>query len=156
VGTAQLRDLQAGARIQPAVLQVEMHPLLAQEKLLRFCRESGVAVTAFSPLGAPSYVPLGMAAAGDSLLEHPALTEIAAAVGRTPAQVLLRWGVQRGTAVIPKTSRPERLAENLAVFDFALSDEQMQAITGLDEGRRFNDPGVFGEQFFNTFVPIYE
>ena len=156
VGTAQLRDLQAGARIQPAVLQVEMHPLLAQEKLLRFCRESGVAVTAFSPLGAPSYVPLGMAAAGDSLLEHPALTEIAAAVGRTPAQVLLRWGVQRGTAVIPKTSQPERLAENLAVFDFALSDEQMQAITGLDEGRRFNDPGVFGEQFFNTFVPIYE
>ena len=85
VGTAQLRDLQAGARIQPAVLQVEMHPLLAQEKLLRFCRESGVAVTAFSPLGAPSYVPLGMAAAGDSLLEQPALTEIAAAVGRTPA-----------------------------------------------------------------------
>ena len=65
-----------------------------------------------------------MAAAGDSLLEHPALTEIAAAVGRTPAQVLLRWGVQRGTAVIPKTSRPERLAENLAVFDFALSDER--------------------------------
>ena len=58
--------------------------------------------------------------------------------------------------MISKTSRPERLSENLAVFDFALSDEQMQAITGLDEGRRFNDPGVFGEQFFNTFVPIYE
>ena len=156
VCTAQLRDLQAGARIQPAVLQVEMHPLLAQEKLLRFCQEPEVAVTAFSPMGAPSYVPLGMATDGDSLLEHPALPEIAAAVGRTPAQVLLRWGVQRGTAVIPKTSRPERLAENLAVFDFALSDEQMRAITSLDEGRRFNDPGVFGEQFFNTFVPIYE
>ena len=74
----------------------------------------------------------------------------------TAAQVLLRWGVQRGTAVIPKTSRVERLTENIAVFDFALSDEQMAAISSLDEGRRFNDPGVFGEQFFNTFVPIYE
>ncbi len=156
VGTAQLRDLQAGARIQPAVLQVEMHPLLAQEKLLRFCREAGIAVTAFSPLGAPSYVPLGMATEGDSLLVHPVITEIAAAVQRTAAQVLLRWGVQRGTAVIPKTSRPERLAENLAVFDFTLTPEQVTAISSLDQGRRFNDPGVFGEQFFNTFVPIYE
>jgi D-xylose reductase len=156
VGTAQLRDLQAGARIQPAVLQVEMHPLLAQEKLLRFCREAGIAVTAFSPLGAPSYVSLGMASEGDSLLVHPVITEIAAAVQRTAAQVLLRWGVQRGTAVIPKTSRPERLAENLAVFDFTLTPEQVTAISSLDQGRRFNDPGVFGEQFFNTFVPIYE
>jgi D-xylose reductase len=64
--------------------------------------------------------------------------------------------VQRGTAVIPKTSRPERLAENLALFDFALSVEQMAAIDDLDEGRRFNDPGVFCERAFNTFFPIYE
>jgi len=156
VGVSLLRELLAGARIPPAVLQVELHPLLAQEKLLRFCGEAGVAVTAYSPLGAPSYVPLGMAAMSDSLLDHPAITEIAAAVGRTPAQVLLRWGVQRGTAVIPKTSRPERLAENLALFDFALSTEQMGVIGSLDEGRRFNDPGVFCEQAFNTFFPIYE
>ena len=155
-GVSLLRDLQATARIQPAVLQVELHPRLAQEKLLRYCRETGIAVTAFSPLGAPSYVPLGMATAADSLLEHPTVTEIAAAVDRTPAQVLLRWGVQRGTAVIPKTSRRERLAENLAVFDFELSPNQMTAITGLDRHQRFNDPGVFCEQAFNTFFPIYE
>jgi len=155
-GISLLRELQAVARIQPAVLQVELHPRLAQEKLLRFCREAGIAVTAFSPLGAPSYVPLGMATAADSLLEHPTVTEIAAAVGRTPAQVLLRWGVQRGTAVIPKTSRPERLAENLALFDFELSAAQMNAIAGLDRHQRFNDPGVFCEQAFNTFFPIYE
>jgi D-xylose reductase len=155
-GVSLLRDLLAAARIPPAVLQVEMHPLLAQEKLLRFCRESGIAVTAFSPLGAPSYVPLGMATAADSLLTHPVVSGIAAAVGRTPAQVLLRWGVQRGTAVIPKTSRPERLAENLAVSDFTLSGADMAAIGGLDAGRRFNDPGVFCEQAFNTFFPIYE
>jgi len=155
-GVALLRETLATARIPPAVLQVEMHPLLAQEKLLRFCREAGIAVTAFSPLGAPSYVPLGMATEADSLLVHPLVTAIAAAVGRTPAQVLLRWGVQRGTAVIPKTSRPERLAENLAGCDFSLSPEQMTAIAGLDQGRRFNDPGVFCERAFNTFFPIYE
>lgn len=155
-GVGLLRELLATARIPPAVLQVEMHPLLSQEKLLRFCRESGIAVTAFSPLGAPSYVPLGMAAEADSLLGHSTITRIATEVGRTPAQVLLRWGVQRGTAVIPKTSRPERLAENLSIFDFGLSAAQMAAVDRLDQGRRFNDPGVFCERAFNTFFPIYE
>ena len=155
-GVALLRELLATARIPPAVLQVELHPLLAQEKLLRFCREEGIAVTAFSPLGAPSYVPLGMATDADSLLVHPAVTAVAAAVGRTPAQVLLRWGVQRGTSVIPKTSRPERLAENLAIGDFTLTAAQMAAIDALDQGRRFNDPGVFCERAFNTFFPIYD
>ena len=153
---ALLRDLQAIARIQPAVLQVEMHPRLVQEKLLRYCHETGVAVTAFSPLGAPSYVPLGMAKESESLLAHPAIVEIARAMNRTPAQVLLRWGVQRGTAVIPKTSRPERLVENLSVFDFALSAAAMAAISSLNENRRYNDPGVFCEQAFGTFLPIYE
>jgi len=153
---ALLREVLAGARIRPAVLQVELHPLLAQEKLLRFCRESGIAVTAYSPLGAPSYVPLGMATASESVLDHPVVTGIAAATGRTPAQVVLRWGVQRGTAVIPKTSRPERLRENFAVFDFSLSADQMQAISSLDRGRRFNDPGVFCERAFGMFFPIYD
>ena len=76
--------------------------------------------------------------------------------GKTPAQVVLRWGVQRGTAVIPKTTRPERLRENLAIFDFELASDEMAAITGLDRHRRFNDPGVFCEAAFNTFFPIYE
>jgi len=155
-GTALLRDLLAQARIPPAVLQVELHPLLAQEPLLRFCREQGIAVTAFSPLGAPSYLPLGMARAEESLLEHPVVVEAARGVGRTPAQVLLRWGVQRGTGVIPKTSRRERLAENLALFDFTLPAESMAAISALDRQRRFNDPGVFCEAAFGTFFPIFD
>ena len=154
--TALLRDLLAGARIPPAVLQVELHPLLAQEKLLRFCRELGIAVTAFSPLGAPSYVPLGMARPEESLLDHPLILDAAIACGRTPAQVLLRWGVQRGTAVIPKTSRRERLKENLELFDFSLTGPQMAAISALDRGQRFNDPGVFCEAAFGAFCPIYE
>jgi D-xylose reductase len=156
VGTAQLRDLLAGCRVRPAVLQVELHPYLTQEKLLRFCRAEGIAVTAFSPLGAPSYVPLGMATAAESAMDEPAVIAAAARAGRSPAQVLLRWGVQRGTSVVPKTARPERLPENLAVLDFTLTDDEMAAIAGLNRNRRFNDPGVFAEAAFGTFCPIYE
>jgi D-xylose reductase len=155
-GTALLRDLLSYARIRPAVLQVELHPYLTQEKLLRFCRESGVAVTAFSPLGAQSYFSLNMAHADEAVLDRAVIREAARRHGKTPAQVLLRWGVQRGTAVVPKTARPGRLAENLALFDFELSAEEMREIGGLDRGRRFNDPGVFAETAFHTFCPIYE
>jgi D-xylose reductase len=151
-----LRDQLTYARIRPAVLQVELHPYLAQEKLVRFCRAEGIAVTGFSPLGALSYVPLGMAEARESVLDEAVVRAAAARHGKTPAQIALRWGVQRGTAVIPKTSRPERLAENLAIFDFDLAPDEMQAITALDRHRRFNDPGVFCEAAFNTFFPVYE
>lgn len=156
VGTAQLRDLLAGCRVRPAVLQVELHPYSTQEKLVRFCRAEGIAVTAFSPLGAPSYVPLGMATPDESVMAEPVVRAAAARTGRTPAQVLLRWGIQRGTAVVPKTSRVERLAENLAVFDFELMGDEMTAISSLNRNRRFNDPGVFAEAAFRTFCPIYE
>lgn len=155
-GVSLLRDLLSYALIPPAVLQVESHPRLAQEKLLRFCQESGVAFTAFSPLGAQSYFSLGMAHEADSLLRHPVVESISQARGRSPAQVLLRWGVQRGTSVIPKSTNAERLSENLAVFDFELDDVEMAALTDIDEGHRYNDPGVFCEAAFNTFFPIYE
>lgn len=153
---ALIRETLATATIRPAVLQVEMHPYLAQEKLLRFCRENQIAVTAFSPLGAPSYVPIGMAAETDSVLVNPVVQAIATQHDRTPAQIVLRWGVQRGTSVIPKTSRPDRLVENRALMDFTLTESEMAAITALDQGRRFNDPGVFCEHAFGTFYPIYE
>ena len=153
---ALLRELTAQATIQPSMLQVELHPLLTQEKLLRFCGEQEIAVTAFSPLGSPSYVPLGMAQADESVLAHPSVVEIAARHGKTAAQVVLRWGVQRGTAVIPKSRRVERMRENLAIFDFELAPDQMAAVTALNCNRRFNDPGVFCEAAFNAFCPIYE
>lgn len=155
-GVSLLRDLMNTAQIPPAVLQVELHPLLTQEKLLRFCRESEIAVTAFSPLGAQSYFSLNMARPEESLLKHPLIEQIASAHERTPAQVLLRWGVQRGTAVAPKTVRTERLIENLSLFDFSLTNDEMRAIAALNQNRRFNDPGVFCEAAFGTFFPIYE
>ncbi|MFK8015380.1 MAG: aldo/keto reductase [Gammaproteobacteria bacterium] len=154
--TGLMHDLLTYAQIKPAMLQIESHPYLTQEPLLRLCRDNDIAVTAFSPLGALSYVALDMAGAADSVLTEPVVVEAAAQVGRTPAQVVLRWGIQRGTAIIPKTSRKERLIENLALFDFSLTDEQMRSISALNQNRRFNDPGVFCEQAFGTFYPIYD
>ena len=155
-GVSLLRDLLASAKIPPAVLQVELHPYLTQEKLLRFCHESGIVVTGFSPLGAQSYFALNMAEQDESVLESGPVRQIAEAHGRTPAQVVLRWAVQRGTAVVPKTSRIERMRENLAIDDFSLTDDQMAAISALNRNRRFNDPGDFCEAAFNSFFPIYE
>ena len=155
-GTSLLRDMLSYAKIRPAVLQVEMHPYLTQEKLVRFCHEEKIAVTAFSPLGAPSYVPLGMATDSDSVMNEQVVRGAAARHKKTPAQIVLHWAVQRGTAAIPKTTKAERLRENLSIFDFELSADEMNSIGALDRNRRFNDPGVFCEKAFNTFFPIYE
>ena len=154
--TGLLIDLMAYASIPPAMLQIESHPFLTQEKLIRLARDFGMAVTAFSPLGALSYVSLDMATEADTVLTAAPVVEAANRLGRTPAQVVLRWGVQRGTSIIPKTTRPERLRENLALFDFELSADEMQAISALNQNRRFNDPGVFAEAAFGTFCPIYD
>ena len=153
--SALIHDLITYARIKPAMLQIEAHPYLTQDKLIRCAQGYGIDVTAFSPLGAQSYFELDMAAEGESLLGAAPVMVAADAHGKTPAQVLLKWGVQRGTAVIPKTSKPERMRENLAIADFELSQVEMAAISALNQNRRFNDPGVFAEAAFGTFHPIY-
>lgn len=154
--SALIHDLMTYARVKPAMLQIEAHPYLTQDKLIRCAKGYGIDVTAFSPLGAQSYFELGMAAEGESLLGAAPVMVAAQAHGKSPAQVLLRWGVQRGTAIIPKTTRPERMRENLAIDDFSLSQVEMAAISALNQNRRFNDPGVFAEAAFNTFHPIYD
>lgn len=155
-GVSLIRDLLTQANIRPSVLQIESHPYLTQTKLIRYCHQENIAVTAFSPLGAPSYVPLGMATNDDSVLELSLIKEIALRHQKTPAQIVLKWGVQRGTAVIPKSSQLNRLKENLALDDFDLSESEMNIISSLDRNQRFNDPGVFCEHAFRTFFPIYE
>ena len=154
--TGLLHDLMSYARIKPAMLQIESHPYLTQEALLRTAQSYNIAVTAFSPLGALSYVSIDMATAADSVLKEPVVMAAAERASVTPAQVVLRWGVQRGTAVIPKTSRSERLVENLSLTHFALTDAEMEAISGLNQNRRFNDPGVFCEGEFGRFHSIYD
>lgn len=154
--SALLHDLYSYAKIKPAMLQVESHPYLTQERLLRLAADYDLAVTAFSPLGALSYLALDMASENESVLEQEAVKSAASRLGRSPAQVVLRWGIQRGCAIIPKTSKVERLSENIALFDFELSDEEMTAISKLNINRRFNDPAVFCDLAFNKFYPIYD
>jgi len=90
------------------------------------------------------------------IINQPIVAEIGKKHGKSAGQVLIRWAVQRGTSVIPKTSRKERLPENINVFDFTISDEDMKAISAMDKKRRFNDPGDFAEPAFGLFYPIYE
>lgn len=134
---AKLATIGADARMQPAVNQVELHPYLAQRELLAYCAERSIHVTAYSPLGS-SDRPGSMQRADDPvLLEDPALLAVAERVGATPAQVLIAWALARGTSVIPKSTRPERLRENLAADALELSVEDLAALDKLDRGRRY-------------------
>lgn len=132
----KLEDLLAQCRIRPAVNQVEGHPVLQQPALKAFCDEHGIAVTAYSPLGS-SDRPAAMQAEDEpDLMALAPIRDIAAAHNATPAQILLAWALNRGTATIPKSSNPGRLKENLAAADIVLSEEEMERIRALDQHRR--------------------
>ena len=120
----RLTDLCMNAEIKPMVNQIECHPFFQRETDLVCAKHFGVQLEAWGPL----------AEAGRGLFTNEVLTQIAQAHGKTVAQVVLRWNVQRGVVVIPKTVHKERMAENLDIFDFALSDAEMQAIATLDTG----------------------
>ena len=154
--TGLLHDLNAYSCIKPAMLQVELHPYLTQKRLLGIARNYGLAITAFSPLGALSYLEIDMSKPQESVLSQSVVIMAAKRLNRTPAQVVLRWGLQRGTAVIPKASSNDHLMENLQIFDFELSVDEMESISALNSNRRFNDPGVFCERDFGTGYPIYD
>jgi len=151
-----LHDLMSYCTTAPELLQIEAHPYLTQEKLLRLAKQYGLEVTAFSPLGSLSYVELGMADQEESILEQAAIQAIARGLDCTPAQAVLAWGIQRGTSVVVKSTNSERLRDNLAAHSIRLSEEDMDAISALNRNRRYNDPGVFCEAAFNTFNPIYD
>lgn len=151
-----LNDLMSYAKIKPSELQIESHPYLTQERLIRLAKDYGLSVTTFSPLGALSYLELQMADALESVLTQDVVVNAAQRVNKTPAQVALRWGVQRGCTIIPKSSKVERLQENIDIFDFELTAQEMDDISALNQNRRFNDPGDFCEAAFNKFFPIYD
>ncbi|MGK0499682.1 MAG: D-xylose reductase [Oceanicoccus sp.] len=154
--TGLLNDLMSYAVIKPSDLQIESHPYLTQERLIRLAKSYDLTVTAFSPLGAMSYFELDMADAGESVLSQEAVISVADTHGKTPAQVVLRWGVQRGCTLISKSTKLERLKENIDIFNFTLSEQEMASISALNKNRRFNDPGDFCEAAFNKFYPIYD
>ncbi|MFF4085836.1 aldo/keto reductase [Streptomyces nigra] len=119
--------------VVPAVNQIELHPHLQQHASRDFHAAHGIATEAWSPLGS-----------GKGLLEVPAIVAIAQKHGRTPAQVVLRWHLQIGNVVIPKSVTPSRIKENIDVFDFSLDDEDLAAISALNEDRRLGpDPAEF-------------
>ncbi|HEY4459651.1 MAG TPA: aldo/keto reductase [Pseudonocardiaceae bacterium] len=120
-----LRRLLDNSEVVPAVNQIELHPFLVQEELRKVDAELGIATEAWSPL-----------AKGGELLGNPVVTAIAERLGRTPAQVVLRWHVQLGNVVIPKSVTPSRIVENLNVFDFELGAEDVAALSALDKGLR--------------------
>ena len=107
-------DLLKYAKVKPAVIQIELHPYLVQESLVWYCQKEGIALTGYSPLGASSYIQLGMdKGEGVGVLNNPTIQAIAAAHERSPAQVCLRWAIQRGYAVIPKSTHENRLKVRL-------------------------------------------
>ncbi|WDM13236.1 aldo/keto reductase [Streptomyces lavenduligriseus] len=128
-----LRRLTEETSVIPAVNQIELHPHLQQRESRAVHGELGIATEAWSPLGQ-----------GKGLLEVPAIVAIARKHDRTPAQVVLRWHLQLGNIVIPKSVTPSRIKENIAVFDFSLDDEDLAAISALNEDRRLGpDPATF-------------
>ncbi|TRW81397.1 aldo/keto reductase [Mycolicibacterium sp. 018/SC-01/001] len=127
-----LDDIISLSFFTPAVNQIELHPLLNQAELRAVNAENGIATEAYGPLGV------------GRLLDRPEVSAIAEAHGRTPAQVLIRWSLQLGNIVIPRSSSPERIEANVDVFGFELTDEQMASLNGLDDGTRFRpDPETY-------------
>ncbi|MES0837793.1 MULTISPECIES: aldo/keto reductase [Nocardiopsidaceae] len=128
-----LDRLLSGAGTVPAVNQIEVHPYFRQSELLEYDRERGILNQAWSPIGGITFYRDG---SKGSTLEDPVIGKIADAHGRTPAQVMLRWHIQQGRQVIPKSVTPSRIAENFDVFDFELTGEQLAAVDALDTGIR--------------------
>src|SRR3954462_5608621 len=130
---AHLRRLLDETDVVPAINQIELHPLLPQAELRAFHAEHGILTEAWSPL-----------ARGGPVLADPVIAEIAERVGKTPAQVILRWHLELGNVVIPKSVTPARISENIEVFDFNLTPEDHQALAGLETGERIGpDPDTF-------------
>ena len=123
-----LESLAEDSDIVPAVNQVEFHPLLLQQELLSYCKQKGIQLEAWSPLM-------------QGHLDQPVIADLAQKYGKTPAQIILRWDLQVGVVTIPKSVREARIQENANIFDFTLSDEDMQAIARLNQDSRFGpDP----------------
>ena len=135
----RLRRVSEGARIQPAVNQIELHPYLQQREMLDWCREAGVALTAYSPLGSRDRASALKAEDEPVLLEDEAIGAIAEKHDASPAQVLIAWALERGTSVIPKSVSPTRIRENLAATELSLDAEDMERIGALDRHRRYVD-----------------
>jgi len=126
----QTQELLCTAKIVPAVNQVELHPYFAREALIKFCKDNKIEIQAYSPLGS-----------GKQITEDPVLKEIAKKYQKTPAQIAIKWAVQRGTCVLPKSVHSHRIDENFDVWDFELTEDDMKCIGNLDKNTSIVDIG---------------
>jgi len=139
------------ASVVPAVNQIEVHPYFQQREVQSLGADYGILTQAWSPIGGITFYRDGE---HTSTLQDPTIGKIAAAHGKSPAQVMLRWGVQQGRSVIPKSTKPARIAENLDVFDFELTAVELAAIDALDTGRRGGpEPEAITLEAFGRDIP---
>jgi len=139
------------ATVVPAVNQIECHPYFQQREVQDFGARHGILTQAWSPIGGITFY---RDSNHTSTLDDPVIGDIARAHSKTAAQVMLRWGLQEGRSVIPKSTKPSRIAENIDVFDFELSAEEMAAIDGLDTGRRGGpEPDAITLETFGREIP---
>jgi diketogulonate reductase-like aldo/keto reductase len=137
--------------VVPAVNQIEVHPYFQQTEVQSLDAEHGILTQAWSPIGGITFYRDGQ---HSSTLQDPVISGIAQAHGKTPAQVMLRWHLQQGRSVIPKSTKPERIAGNIDVFDFELSTEELAAIDALDTGRRGGpEPEAITLESFGRPIP---
>ena len=128
-----LERLLAETTVVPAINQIEVHPLFTQQEVQDFDTAHGILNQAWSPIGGITFY---RDSGHTNALEHPVITAMGEKYGKSPAQVMLRWGLQQGRSVIPKSTKPARIAENLDVFDFNLTPEELASLDALDTGKR--------------------
>jgi diketogulonate reductase-like aldo/keto reductase len=139
------------ATLVPAVNQIEVHPYFAQRDVQALNAEHGILTQAWSPIGGITFYRDGK---HSSTLQDPVIGDIAKTHGKTPAQVMLRWYLEQGRSVIPKSTKPARIAENIDVFDFSLSADELAAIDALDTGRRGGpEPEAITLETFGRPIP---
>ncbi|EEB14936.1 aldose reductase, putative [Pediculus humanus corporis] len=137
--SVQIERLLESAKIKPVTNQIEAHPYLNQKKLIEFCHNRDIIITSYGPLGG---MPSAAKPESKPMLENPIMVKIAREKNKTTAQISLRYLIQCGTIVIPKTSSPKRLLENLSVFDFTLTPEEMAEIDSINKNERiYKVPG---------------
>ena len=140
----ELRRLLGESEIKPSLIQVECHPYFPQTELKALLKEHNIALQAWYPLGGRGNA---------SIMSEPVIAEIAKTHGKSPAQVILRWHVQLGHSIVPGSKTPSHIAENLDLFDFELTNEEMAQINGLDKGEPIFQRTPEVEHFFATFAP---
>lgn len=151
----KLNNLKSKTNEVPEMNQVELHPFLQQHELVAFCQENGIHLTAFSPLGSGDRIERMKAENEPSLLENPVINEIAEKHDVSPGQILIKWAVTRGTAVIPKSTSRKHISDNLNSINIELDDEDLKKLAQLDKSFRY----VTGEFFVtpgNPYENIYD